>query len=217
MQFTHAIFDMDGTLVDSMGYWDAVCGELLRELGIYSDDMIETLKPMTVPQTAEYLKTAFGIEGSPKEMISRMCGIMQTHYENDVQPKPGVYDFLDSMQKKGVRMCVASSTPDDLIDICLHRLKMRHYFDFLLSAEEVGKGKTDPDIFLLAANRLNATPQNTMVFEDSMMAADTAKRAGFQTAALYDDTGHTEWDTFRRKADCAFADWHEALRSLNQE
>ena len=214
MQFTYGIFDMDGTLVDSMGYWDEVCGEFLRELGVYSEQVIEILKPMTVPQTADYLKSAFGIEGSAQDMTDRMCRIMQAHYENDVLPKLGIYAFLDAMQKKGVRMCVASSTPIDLIDLCLQKLKMRHYFDFLLSAEEVGRGKDAPDIFLKAAERLGAVPQATMVFEDSMMAANSAKRVGFLTAAIYDKIGDAEWDTFRKTADVSFRDWQEALQII---
>lgn len=214
MQFTHAIFDMDGTLVDSMQYWETVCGEFLRELGIDSEEIIEVLKPMTVPQTADYLRDEFGITGSPQEMTNRMCSIMRGHYETDVQPKPGVYAFLEALRKKGVRMCVASSTPDDLIDLCLQRLGLRDCFEFLLSAETVGKGKDAPDIFLEAAARMHAEPQNTMVFEDALIAAETAKRAGFQTAAIFDEVGAAEWDKFRQKADVAFNDWHEALQIL---
>ena len=214
MDFTFAIFDMDGTLVDSMGYWDAVCAEFLTELGVYSEEVFDQLKPMTVPQSAEFLKTEFGISRSPQEVIERMCAIMQAHYENDVQPKSGVYDFLDALQQRGVRMCVASSTPVYLIDICLKRLQMRRYFDFLLSAEEVGTGKNEPYIYLETAKRLGAKPAETMVFEDAMIAGITAKRAGFRTAAIYDENSAQEWDAFSAQTDFAFADWHEALKAL---
>lgn len=214
MQFKHAIFDMDGTLVDSMKFWDAVCGEFLRELGVYSEEVFDILKPMTVPQTADYLKSAFGIECDPQDMVDEMCRIMQSHYENDVQPKPGVYAFLEAVHQKGIPMCVASSTPVYLIEICLQRLKLRHFFDFLVSAEEVGKGKDDPGIYLETAKRLNACPQSTMVFEDAIIAGVTAKSAGFQTAAIFDETSETEWDAFRKETDFAFRDWHEALQAF---
>ncbi len=215
MQFTHALFDMDGTLVDSMGYWDEVCGEYLREAGLYTEEIFDILKPMTLPQTAEYLEAEFGIPVPLEEIKSKMCRIMLGHYQNDVEPKPGVRAFLQAMQNKGVRMCVVSSSPDLLVETCLKRHDLTQFFEFLLSAEEVGKGKTDPDIYLEAAKRLNAEPQNTLVFEDAMQAGLTAKNAGFPTAAIYDTNSAAEWDAFRTQTDFAFADWDEALRILS--
>ena len=214
MHFTHALFDMDGTLVDSMGYWDEVCGEYLRQVGLYSEVVFETLKPMTLPQTAEYFESEFGIKVPVEKMEKEMCRIMLDHYENDIEVKPGVQAFLEAMQKKGIRMCVVSSSPTLLVETCLKRHRLTQYFEFLLSADEVGKGKTDPDIYFEAARRLGVEPQNTLVFEDAMPAGLTAKRAGFPTAAIFDETSAVEWDEFRKQTDFAFADWDEALRTL---
>ena len=214
MQFTHALFDMDGTLVDSMGYWDEVCGEYLRAVGLYSQEVFDALKPMTLSQTAEYLETEFGIKTSQEEIISRMCQIMLDHYTHDVKIKPGIRAFLDAMQKKGVRMCVVSSSPLSLVETCLNRHDLTQYFEFLLSAEEVGKGKTDPDIYLEAAKRMQAEPSQTITFEDAMLAGLTAKHAGFLTAAIFDENSVEEWDDFQKEADFAFRDWNEALQLL---
>lgn len=217
MQFSYALFDMDGTMVDSMGYWGEVCGEYLRLVGVYSEEIFDILKPMTLPQTAEYLRTEFGISVSPDEIETHMCRIMRVHYERDVTAKKGIYAFLNALKKKGVRMCVVSSTPEDLIRECLQRLGLSDYFEFLLSAEEVGKGKTEPDIYFEAAKRLNADPQSTMVFEDAMTAGLTAKKAGFLTAAVFDENSAEEWDAFRVQTDVAFHDWDEALRIYTEK
>ncbi len=205
---------MDGTLVDSMGYWDEVCGEYLRSVGLYSEEVFDKLKPMTLPQTAKYLETEFHVSISPKEIITHMCRIMLGHYQNDVQAKSGIHEFLGALKKKGIRMCVVSSSPDDLVKTCLQRHDLLQYFEFLLSAEEVGKGKTDPDIYFEAAKRLDASPESTMVFEDAMIAGLTAKRAGFLTTAIFDDNSVEEWDDFRKETDFAFRDWDEALHTL---
>lgn len=214
MQFTHVLFDMDGTLVDSMGYWDDVCGEWLRSAGLYSEELFDILKPMTLPQTAEYLESNFNMSVPLDEVVQRMYSIMQVHYEKDVELKAGVRSFLDEMQKKGVRMCVVSSTHRSLVELCLKRHNLTDYFEFVLSAEEVGKGKTDPDIYLEAAKRLGAEPQNCLVFEDAMAAGLTARRAGFLTAAIYDDNSDAAWDAFRTQTDLAFRDWDEARKML---
>lgn len=214
MQFTYAMFDMDGTLVDSMGYWDEVCGEYLRQVGLYSEEIFDKLKPMTLPQTADYLESEFGITLSQEEIITQMCRIMLGHYKNDVQAKPGIHAFLDALQKQGVRMCVVSSSPEDLVKTCLEKHGLLQYFDFLISAEEVGKGKTEPDIYYEAAKRLGASPETTMVFEDAMIAGLTAKRAGFRIAAIFDDNSVAEWDDFRMQTDYAFRTWDEALQTL---
>ena len=191
------MFDMDGTLVDSMGYWDEVCGEYLRQIGLYTEEIFDKLKPMTLPQTAAYLDSEFGISVSQEDII-----------------KPGIHAYLDALQKKGVRMCVVSSSPDALVKACLEQHDLLRYFEFLISAEEVGKGKTEPDIYYEAAKRLGASPETTMVFEDAMIAGLTAKRAGFLTTAIFDDNSVEQWDDFRVQTDCAFKTWNDALQAF---
>ena len=202
-----AIFDMDGTLVDSMQYWDHVCCDFIRELNIYEEGLMETVNPMTLAQMIDYLNGRFHLELSVSETIARMRELMRVHYENDVTVKPGVIRFLDQLQAEGVPMCVASTTPTNLVELCLDRLDLRKYFSFAVSAETVGKGKTEPDIYLYAADRLGGTPEETMVFEDAMKAGQTAKRAGFSVTAVYDETSCSEWETFKTFADCIVEDW----------
>ena len=202
-----AIFDMDGTLVDSMQYWSQVCEDFIREQNIYEEGLMEIINPMTLEQTADYLNKRFGLTLSPKDMSGRMQELMRSRYAHDVVIKPGVLAFLDKLKLQGVPMCVASTTPTNLIGLCLERLDLLRYFEFFVSAEIVGKGKTEPDIYLYAADRLGAAPENTMVFEDAMKAGRTAKNAGFSVAAVYDETSKAEWSAFREFADCVIEDW----------
>lgn len=211
MKFTkkYAIFDMDGTLVDSMKYWDQVCCDFIREQNIYEEGLMETVNPMTLEQMIAYLNSRFGLHLSAEVMIGRMRELMQTHYQNDVTVKPGAIRFLDALAARGVPMCVASTTPTHLIELCLDRLDLRKYFSFAVSAETVGKGKTEPDIYLYAAERLGGKPENTMVFEDAMQAGWTAQKAGFSVTAVYDETSCSEWETFCGFADVVVADWND--------
>ena len=210
MQYHYAIFDMDGTLVDSMKYWDMVCTEFLHAQGIFDESVFDILKPMTVEQTADYLKDNFGCPLSPAEMSAQMCGFMREHYLHDVQIKPGVPAFLQSMRSNGVRMCVASSSPIDLVELCLRTVGLFDYFDFIVSAETVGKGKTDPDIYWYASDKLGGSPDDTIVFEDALGAGMTAKRAGYTVAAVYDETSAEEWTDFCAIADYSVSDWRTA-------
>ena len=205
-----AIFDLDGTLANSMLYWDMVCGEFLREQEIKEEGLLEVMKPMTLAQSAEYLRQNYGCTFSFTEMYIRMCELMREHYAHDVCAKPGVHAFLDRLSAQGVRMCLASSSPVDLVLTCLDALHLRQYFDWIVSAEEVGKGKTEPDIYLEAARKLNAEVTDTLVFEDALTAGMTAKRAGFTVVAVYDETGKAEWEEFKRAADFVIENWEDA-------
>lgn len=215
MQYSYAIFDMDGTLVDSMGYWDETCSEFLAGLTIPDGDLFDKLKPMTLGQTVEYLNETFHLNITEDIMKSKIFKLMMEHYKHDVKMKPGVTAFLNVLRENGVRMCVASSSPINMVETCLCRLGLDGYFEFLISAEEFGKGKTEPDIYCAAAKKLGAAPAQTMVFEDALGAALTAKKAGFPVTAIYDVNGEAEWETFRDMADDVITDWNEAAGSLS--
>ena len=111
-------------------------------------------------------------------------------------------------------MCVASATAEELMDACLTRLGVAHYFSFLLSCETVGAGKTHPDVFWESAKRLGAEPANIAVYEDALYAAKTAKHAGFYTIAVRDNSNQPHWETLTALADEAIPDWQSAARTL---
>ncbi len=173
-----AIFDMDGTLVDSIGYWVGLPLEYLKTKGIseVSPEIIKQFEPMTMSQSAAFFRRTFGLTG---DLEAEMNAHMAHHYEAHIGLKSGAEALLRQLHQQGVRLCIASTTAPHLIRACLTRLQVIDYFDFLLSCEEVGASKRQPDIYLEAARRFGRQPQDIAVYEDSVFAAKTAKNAGF--------------------------------------
>ena len=205
-----AIFDMDGTLVDSMGYWQCLEREFLIRKGVTDglDDILERTKPLTLPEAAAFFSEYCKLDGTPEQLVDEVLSIMEEHYRTDVLLKPGVVAYLDKLKQQGVAMCVASATPPDLVRLCLERLGLEHYFSFLLSCVDVGAGKRQPDVFLEAARRLGAQPGETAVYEDSVYAVRTAHAAGFYVVAIHDGPQNEAfWDEMVSLSDEAIVDW----------
>lgn len=206
-----AIFDMDGTLVDSMGYWQQLEREFLTRKGVTDglDEVLEMTKPLTLEEAAALFTSRCRIMGTPEELIAEILSLMEEHYRCDVAVKPGVADYLERLNERGIPMCVASATPAHLIKLCLDRLGLSHYFQFFLSCVDIGAGKKQPDIFLEAARRLGASPSQCAVYEDSIYAVRTAHDAGFHVVAVRDRCNDDSWEEMCALADEAITDWSQ--------
>lgn len=204
-----AIFDMDGTVVDSMGFWRALFREYLAAKGITKgvEPAVERVKSMTVSQAAALVIREFGLPGTVETVSAEMNAIMADHYRLDIPLKPGVRDYLERLKCRGARLCVASATALPLMEACLSRLGVLEYFAFLLSCEEVGVGKDRPAVYLEAARRLGARPEDTAVYEDALYAARTAAGAGFYTVAVRDASEEANWPALRALCAGAVEDW----------
>ena len=206
-----AIFDMDGTLVDSMGFWQSLEREFLVSKGVTDglEEILERTKPLTLTEAAEMFSQYCSIEGTPEQLAEEILAIMEEHYRSDVLIKPGAREYLEALHREGVAMCVASATPVHLVRLCLERLGLAHYFRFLLSCVEVGAGKRQPDVFLEAARRLGCVPADAAVFEDAIYAVRTAKQAGFHVVAVKDGPQNAScWDEMSALADETVIDWN---------
>src|SRR5699024_5440718 len=115
------------------------------------------------------------------------------------------------LKQQGAKLCVATATAEPLARACLERLGVAHYFDFILSCEAVGKGKTQPDVYLEAARRMGSSPGDTAVFEDALYAAQTAKEAGFYTVGVPEASYEQDWPALAALADETIMDWRKAL------
>ena len=211
-----AIFDMDGTLVDSMVYWKRLAAEFLESKGVrtISPDILERIKPMTMTESAALFIEEYDLPGTAESVAAEMNTMMDEHYRKDIPLKPGAAVYLEALHRKGVTMCVASATAEDLMDACLTRLGVAQYFSFLLSCETVGTGKNRPDVYWESAKRLGAEPTEIAVYEDALYAAETAKQAGFYTIAVQDDSNQPHWETLTALADEALLDWQAAAQTL---
>lgn len=201
-----AIFDMDGTLVDSMGYWRELGREYLQSKNIISldinkhlytspeiDRVLEDIKTMTMSESAAYFLQKFPLEGTPERIADEMNEMMYEHYRKDIPLKSGVVKYLEKLQQENVTMCVASATAEPLMKDCLLRLGVADYFSFFLSCESVGVGKSQPDVFFEAARCLGGKPEEIAVYEDALYAVETAKKAGFYTIGVRDSSNEKDW------------------------
>lgn len=211
MKYHFAIFDMDGTLTDSMGYWNRLADEYLARHGIppLSPALKEESDALTMTGSARLFIREFGLSDTVEEICGEVNGLMEAHYRADIPLKPGAAVCLERMRAAGFKMAVASSTAPELIDICLKRLGVRDYFEFLLSCEEVDAGKNRPDVYLEAARRLGGAPEDTVVFEDILVAARTAKQAGFPLGVIYDANSDGDQNQLKALAGHWFTRWDE--------
>ena len=209
MELKYCIFDMDGTLVDSMGHWKNLEREFLlsKQVDEDVDEVLKVIQHMTIPAAMEYFINRFHFEGTVESLTDEFNALMAAHYASDVEVKPGVIPYLDALQAKGVKMCIASATSVPLVTICLERLALAKYFEFLLSCVDVNASKDKPDVFLEAARRLGGTPAETAVFEDSLVASTTAKNAGFHVVGIYDKYSEHNWPAIQALADELIEDW----------
>ena len=214
-----AIFDMDGTLVDSMAFWQRLGREFLASQNITErvDEVLERIIPMTMIESAALFIQEFGLSRTQEDLAAEMNAIMERHYRSDIPLKPGVPEYLNMLRSNGVKMCVASATPVHLIRACLTRLGVAEYFSFLISCDEAGAGKDRPGVYLLASEKLEAAPQESAVYEDALYAAKTAKKAGFYTIGVYDKCAAENWEALKALSDETIRDWKEPVNQYNNK
>ena len=182
-----AIFDLDGTLLDSMFIWDTIGEVYLRSLDIEPrENLAEAFKTFTLEESAEYYRTHYDVTLSVAEIVDSVNRMIEDLYKSTVPLKKGVAEFLAGLSKAGVRMCIATVTDKYLAEAALTRLKVRQYFGEIFTTAEVGCGKNDPKIYRTALAYLGTEKHETLVFEDVLHALMTAKNDGFPVAAVYD-------------------------------
>ena len=181
------IFDLDGTLFDSMFIWDTAGEVYLRSIGKEPEaDLQKTLKPMSLLQSAQYIREKYDIPLSVEDIVDGVNRTVEGFYFHAVEPKPGVLAFLEELYRRNIKMCIATATDRYQVEAALQRCKMRHFFSEIFTCTEVGSGKDRPDIFRKAMEHLQTDRSNTAVVEDAYHAAFTAKQDGFMVVGVYD-------------------------------
>lgn len=189
MKLEGAIFDLDGTLLDSMSVWKTVGKDYIMSQGtIPHEDLAETFKTMSLQHAAEYCQEEYGIEKTTQEIIDGIDAMIAGFYEKEAQLKNGMKEILDDFVDKDVRMCIATANNRSLVESALKRLGIREYFKEILTCDEVGAGKEDALIYEKALECLQTKKENTLVFEDMIHAIKTAKEAGFIVVGVCEET-----------------------------
>ena len=210
-----AIFDFDGTLVDSMFIWDTIGEDYLRTLGKEPhEDLKETFMTLTLDEAAEYYRTHYGVTLSVKEIVDGVNAMVEGIYRTKVTLKPGVAEYLAWLRVNGVRMCIATVTDRYLVEETLERLGILHYFSEIFTCAEVGYGKDKPIIYRKALEHLDTAKNETYIFEDSLFALKTAKADGFTAVGVY-DRHETSQDNLKSLADYYIRDfWDPVLKTI---
>ncbi|MEY8404439.1 HAD family phosphatase [Oscillospiraceae bacterium 44-34] len=187
MRIRGAVFDVDGTLLDSMFIWDTIGETYLRSIGYEPREKLnEVFKNMSLFQAARYYRTEYGVTQSIDQIMDGVNAMLERYYRFEVSLKPGVAELLAQLQASGVKLCIATATDRYLVEAALERCGVLSCFGAIFTCNEVGHGKDEPDIFEEALRFLGTEKAETVVFDDALYAVRTAKEAGFPVAAVYD-------------------------------
>lgn len=209
-----AIFDFDGTIFDTMEVWDSVAKIFLTSLNRKpKPDLTDVIKTMSLYQSAEYLKKEYSLSLSVEEIMESINKIIEDYYFYRALPKKGVVKFLEELKSRGIHICIATATDRYLIEAALKRCEMENYFEKIFTCTEVGHGKDEPIIYEVAAEHFGAEKDESIVFEDAFHAIETAKKAGFIVAGVFDKSEKNQ-SQIRKMSDYYIEDFKNTARIL---
>ena len=197
-----AIFDMDGTILDSMPVWDTAAADYLATIGIQAEPGLhDRIKHLSMADAARYFQEVYHAPLSVQELVDGMNRHIEHQYLHLLPLKEGAADFLRRLKEQGIRLCLATATDRYMAQAALERGGVWELFDVTLTCSEVGQGKHDPAIFEEALRHLGTARESTWVFEDSLYAVKTAKAAGFPVAVVEDKCSEKDRPELRALSD----------------
>ena len=209
------IFDMDGTLLDTMQMWFNIEYDYLRSLGITPrPNLSDVLRTLSNLEEAVYFQTEYGVRKTVEEIDFEKNRMIEEYYFHRAGLKDGVLPVLEALDARGVRMCVATATDRYLVEPALRRCGVDKYFRRIYTCSEEGTRKSMPDIFLRAAAFLGTDVSETLVVEDALYAIRSAKSAGFPVAAAFDLSWVDEQDAIKELCDIYLDSFSDMLGYL---
>lgn len=220
MEIKAAIFDMDGTLIDSLMIWDVIWSKFGETYlndkdfrpSVEDDKRVRTL---TLKDAMRLIHDTYNIGIDGEELLNYANRIMIDFYSNQVTLKSGVIEFLEYCKRNGVKMCIATATATELLNYAIKRCNIEKYFLKIFSCGDIGKGKDYPDIFLLAQEFLGEKISDTWVIEDSLVAIETATKIGLPTVGIYDPFNYGQ-EKIKQIATKYIAQGHTLLELINR-
>ena len=208
------IFDLDGTLIDSMAMWRSFGEDFLRSQGKEPDERLsEIFRSFSREQAAEYYIEQGYLTATVEEIVAAMSDKVFGYYRDEVKLKPGAYELIKGLGDMGIPMCIATASDAVGAEAALSRLGIRRFISGIFSCTEIGHSKNEPHIYRAALGHLGSEKSKTVVFEDALHALQTAKGDGFLTAAVY-DPDEPRQDTMRQSADFYLTDLSDFLKLI---
>lgn len=215
MNFKFAVFDLDGTLLDSMKVWDEIGEAVLKSYGVIPpEDLQETLKRMSLNQSAEYFHHTFSLPYSVPQILDKIKKITDSKYRGEIELKPYARDYLNKLRSKNVRMSIATASDKRVVSEVLARMGILEYFEFVLTCSELGCSKETSQIYQAAAERWGVSPKEIIVFEDALHSIKAAKAAGFYVVGVADLSAEQDKEEIQRWSD-HYIDTFNEIKDLN--
>jgi len=207
-----AIFDMDGTLIDSMGVWNKIDIDFLQKRGFkVPENLKSSIEHLTFIECAEYFKKNFVLQDTLQEIMAEWSEMAKNEYEYNIKLKPGVKEYLNLLKSLGIKISIATSNTLSLIEKVLKSNDIYCFFDSITTIEEVTRGKNFPDIYLLAAKKLGVLPKECIVFEDILPAVLGAKAAGMKVVGVNDAYSDYQQEDIMKHADKYIFEFYELM------
>ena len=205
-----AIFDYDGTLLDSMKMWHTIPSSYARQQGkepVMEFD--EQAKYLSLDESAAEFQKMYGLTYSIEEICQQVQDMVYNFYKDELPMKPGALEILEDLHANGVRMCICTMTPAAMILAANERLGISKYFEAVYSCSDYGIGKDTPEIYHMAAEDFGIDPSEVAVFEDMVVAVETAQKAGYYTVGVWEDENRKDWERVKASADLVLNDYSE--------
>lgn len=214
MKISGAIFDLDGTLIDSMPIWNNLAYNFIVSMGVApKPDLRDKVSTMFLRESSEYIVSEYKLDCTAEDVLAYMHGQINDFYINQVPPKQDIIAFLEKLKAENIKMCVATATERRLAEASLKLNGMLEYFDEIFTCAEIGISKQSPEIFELALESLGTPKSETFVFEDSPHAAITANKAGFPVVSIYDKAAASKAEEMKANSVC-YINRYEELNSF---
>ncbi|EFI41578.1 MULTISPECIES: HAD family phosphatase [Peptoniphilus] len=205
------IFDLDGTLIDSMPMWRDLGRDYLESLNIELEDKVaQKIATLSLKMNSVFLKEYYNLKDSAEKIYDDFKDLVMHFYLNEVKPKDDAFRVLEDFKKSGYDIVLGTATSTEFIEPLFNRFNIREYFNFVQTCDMVGIAKNDSEYFKLISKRLNHSPDEIFLFDDAPFALKAAKKAGLVTVGVYEQTCSEHWDEIKAKNDYhinSFREW----------
>lgn len=207
-----AVFDLDGTLLDSSWVWEKVDEKFLGDRGFQvPDDYVDEISPLGAERAAVYTIERFGLNEDKDDIVREWIEMAKKEYATEVVCKPYAKEFLEELHKLNIKMAVATSSDRELFMKTLEREGILKYFQKIVTVDEVERGKGYPDIYEEAARRIKVNPHKCLVFEDILAGVTGASLGEFNVVAVFDEKSKHNWEIIKSISKYSINDYKELL------